>query len=61
MDAPLPNDPPQPLTSHAIKVWKKLFYEIIGKNLKPGGSWMTKKKYDDIITVLKAIVRCITS
>ena len=57
MDAPpppLPNDPPQPLTSHAIESWKNLFYEIIDKNLKPGGNLMTKKKYDDILTVLKA-------
>ena len=54
MDAPTPIDPPQPLTSHAIKAWKKLFYKIIDKHLKSGGNLMTKQKYDNIITVLKA-------
>jgi hypothetical protein len=46
MDAPPPNANP--------KAWKKLFYKIIDNNLKPGGNLMTKKKYDNIISVLKA-------
>jgi hypothetical protein len=31
MDAPTPNNIPQPLISNAIEAWKKLFYDIIKK------------------------------